>query len=130
MLQEVETKFNDTTEIITMTSAAASAFHEMLAEHKAENLYLRVYVAGKGCCGTKLGMALDGAIHQNDITFESAGVKMLVDDQSIDTLRGAKIDFVNDPKIGTGFLIESPNVQQEGDSCACEGGNCGCGGNC
>lgn len=144
MLQEIETGFQVTTETITLTPSAINAVREILAERKLEDYCLRVYVAGGGCCGVQFGMALDNIVHQNDMTFESDGVKVLVDDQSINYLRGAKVDFVNDPMRGAGFLVDSPSAQKEGSSCACgshghshadassEADGCGgaCGGNC
>ncbi len=142
MLQEIETNIQVATEAITITPTAVNAVREILAERKLEGYGLRVYVAGGGCCGVQFGMALDNNIHQNDMTFESEGVKVLVDDQSINYLRGAKIDFVNDPTRGAGFLVDSPNAQKEGGSCSCgsqghshaegesEASSCGCGGNC
>ena len=144
MLQEIETGFQVSTETITITPTAVSAVRDILAERKLEGYALRVYVAGGGCCGVQFGMALDNNVHQNDMTFESDGVKVLVDDQSINYLRGAKIDFVNDPTRGAGFLVDSPSAAKEGGSCSCgsqghshshaEGASasegCGCGGNC
>ena len=140
MLQEIETGFAVSTETITMTPSAAQAVREILAERKLDGYALRVYVAGGGCCSVQFGMALDNNARANDMTFESEGVKVLVDDQSIEYLRGAKIDFVNDPTRGAGFLVDSPSAQKEGGSCACgsqghshaEGDTdaCGCGGSC
>jgi Fe-S cluster assembly iron-binding protein IscA len=50
----------------------------------------------------------------------------VVDEVSIDYLRGATIDFVNDPVRGAGFAVDSPNAQARGeDACAC-GGSCSC----
>jgi iron-sulfur cluster assembly protein len=141
MLQEIETQFQVATETVTITAAAASAVRDILTERKLEGYALRVYVAGGGCCGVQFGMALDNIERGNDLAFESSGVKVLVDDQSINYLRGAKIDFVNDPMRGAGFLVDSPSAQSEGgscacgshghshgdeSSCACGGGSCGC----
>ncbi len=39
------------------------------------------------------------------------GVKVVVDEVSIDYLRGATIDFVNDPVRGAGFAVDSPMAQ-------------------
>ena len=148
MLQEIETGFavNTSTETITITPTAVNAVLDILTERKLEGYGLRVYVAGGGCCGVQFGMALDNNIQANDMTFETDGVKLLVDDQSINYLRGAKIDFVNDPTRGAGFLVDSPSAtsggscscgsqshshadgESEASSCAC-GGNCGCGAN-
>jgi iron-sulfur cluster assembly accessory protein len=140
MLQEIETGLEVTTETITLTPTAVSAVRDILAERNLVDYCLRVYVAGGGCCSVQFGMALDNIVHENDMTFESDGVKVLVDDQSINYLRGAKIDFVTDPTRGAGFLVDSPSAQKEGGACACgsqghshaesDSGSCGCGGNC
>jgi len=78
-----------------------------------------------------------------DTTFESNGVKVVVDNVSIDYLREATIDFINDPQHGAGFAVSSPNAKgkshehgssescgcgsSEGSSCSSDGG-CGSGG--
>ena len=73
-------------------------------------------------------MALENQIHDEDITFDANGIKVVVDEVSVDYLRGAHIDFVNDPDRGAGFIVDSPNAHahehSEGE-CAC-GGSCSC----
>lgn len=124
MLQELDVQ------AVELTSAAAKAVTDILFERKLEGYALRVYVAGGGCSGVNFGMALDNNIHDADMTFESGGVKVVIDEVSIDYLRGASIDFVNDPQRGAGFLVNSPNALASGhphgeEGCAC-GGSCSC----
>lgn len=124
MLQELEVQ------TITVTSAASKAVNDILKERNLEGYALRVYVAGGGCCGVDFGMALDNNIRDVDMTFESNGVKVVVDKVSVDYVRGAKIDFVNDPERGAGFLVDSPNARTHShahgeEGCAC-GGSCSC----
>lgn len=124
MLQELEVQ------TITVTSAASKAVNDILKERNLEGYALRVYVAGGGCCGVDFGMALDNNIRDMDMTFESNGVKVVVDKVSVDYVRGAKIDFVNDPERGAGFLVDSPNARTHShahgeEGCAC-GGSCSC----
>jgi iron-sulfur cluster assembly accessory protein len=122
MLQEIDTQ------TITLTTAASKAVNDILTERKLDGYALRVFVSGGGCCGTNFGMALDNNFRDVDTTFDSNGVKVVVDEISIDYLRGAKIDFVNDPERGAGFVVDSPSAKShdhgEGD-CAC-GGSCSC----
>ena len=134
MLQEIET------DTITLSTDAANAVQNIMAEKQLEGYALRVFVAGSGCCSVQFGMALDNKVNNNDLTFHSGGVKILVDDASIQYLRGGKIDFVNDPQYGQGFVVDSPSAKTETGTCAC--GNhsheaaaesdqaCACGGNC
>jgi iron-sulfur cluster insertion protein len=116
---------------ITMTPAATKAVADIIAERKLEGYALRVYLSGSSCCsGVSFGMALDNNVRDIDQTFDTDGVKVVVDQVSIDYLRGARIDFVNDPQRGAGFLVDSPAAQAMGHShneegCAC-GGSCSC----
>ena len=130
MLEELDTKTITTidTSGVTLSTAASEAIKNILAERNLEGYALRVYVAGGGCCGVNFGMALDNNFRDVDTTFEANGVKVVVDEVSIDYLRGAKIDFVNDPVRGAGFAVDSPSAQAHGHEHG-EGG-CACGGSC
>ena len=130
MLEEIETKiFTETeTSTISLSSAASDAIKNILTERNLEGYALRVYVAGGGCSGVNFGMALDNNIRDVDTIFEANGVQVVVDEVSIDYLRGATIDFVNDPVRGAGFAVDSPNARAHShgeEACAC-GGSCSC----
>ena len=136
MLEEIDTKsVIEANTTITLTTAAADAVKNILTERNLEGYALRVYVAGGGCCGVNFGMALDNNIREVDTTYEMHGVQVVVDEASIGYLRGASIDFVNDPVRGAGFAVDSPNAKGHSHSeggCACGsegGGSCG-GGSC
>lgn len=123
MLEELDTQ------TISLTSAASQAVQNILTERKLEGYALRVYVAGGGCCGVNFGMALDNNFRDADKTFDMNGIKVVVDEVSMDYLRGATIDFVNDPQHGQGFAVNTPYAAKshehgEGE-CAC-GGSCSC----
>jgi len=134
MLQEIETQ------LFTLTPAASQAVKDILEQRNLEGYALRVYVSGGGCCGVNFGMALDNNFRDIDTTFDANGVQVVVDNVSIDYLRDATVDFVNDPQHGQGFAVNSPNAKKsEGHShseggCACSSGegasSCGCGGSC
>jgi iron-sulfur cluster assembly accessory protein len=130
MLEELDTKTitQIDTSGITLSVAASDAIRNIFAERNLEGYALRVYVAGGGCCSVNFGMALDNNFRDQDTVFESNGVKVVVDEVSIDYLRGATIDFINDPVRGAGFAVESPSAashSHEGESCGC-GGSCSC----
>jgi iron-sulfur cluster assembly accessory protein len=132
MLQELDTKTitQIDTPVLTLSTAASDAVKNILTEKKLEGYALRVYVAGGGCgCnGVNFGMALDNNFRDVDTVIEANGVKVIVDEVSIDYLRGASIDFVNDPVRGAGFAVDSPNAQKNEHAHGEEG--CGCGGSC
>ena len=128
MLQEIETQFATKidTETIKLTPTASQAVKDIFAERNLEGYALRVYVAGGGCSGVQFGMALDNNFRDVDAIFDIDGVKVVVDNVSMDCLQGASIDFVNDPERGAGFAVDSPNAKshEHGE------GECGCGGSC
>lgn len=104
------------TQELTLTPAAAQAVRDLLAKRSLEGYALRVFVSGGGCSGFQYGMALDGNPREDDRTYEFDGVKVVVDEVSIDYLRGATVDYV-DNLMGAGFKIENPNAVS----------TCGCG---
>jgi iron-sulfur cluster assembly accessory protein len=125
MLRDIELQ------TITLTEAAAKAISDIVTERKLEGYALRVYLAGSGCCsGVNFGMALDNNVRDVDRSFESGGVRLVVDQVSMDYLQGASIDFVTDPQRGAGFVVNSPGGQTHEhahgeEACAC-GGSCAC----
>jgi iron-sulfur cluster assembly accessory protein len=132
MLEELDTKVMPQTDLSTLTlsTAASDAVKNILSERNLEGYALRVYVAGGGCCGVNFGMALDNNIRDIDTTFEANGVKVVVDEISIDYLRGATIDFVNDPVRGAGFAVDSPVAKSHEHTHEHGEGGCACGGSC
>jgi iron-sulfur cluster assembly accessory protein len=126
---------NIQSDTISLTPAAAQAVRELLEKRNLEGYALRVFVQGGGCSGFQYGMALEGKVRENDLTFENEGVNLVVDSVSIDYLRGATVDYVDD-LMGSGFKIENPNAVA---SCGCgssfrtkesagsEGESAGCG---
>jgi iron-sulfur cluster assembly protein len=125
MLQNIETQ------IFTLTPAASQAVKDIFEQRNLEGYALRVYVAngGCGCSGVSFGMALDNNFRDVDTTFESHGVKVVVDNISIDYLRDATVDFIDDPQHGAGFAVSSPNAvgkDHGGEGDTCGGGSCSC----
>jgi len=125
------------TDTITLTPAAAQAVVDLLNKRNLTDYALRVFISGGGCSGYQYGMALENQIRKTDLEIEMHGVKVVVDEISIDYLRGCTIDYVDDV-MGSGFKIDNPNAVS---SCGCgssfrtknssedhdSGGGCGCG---
>jgi len=110
-------------EPITLTESAAAAVRDLLIQRNLPDYALRVYVSGGGCSGLQHGLALEGSVRPEDTAFEVHGVKVVVDEVSIEYLRGATVDYVN-METDSGFKILNPNAMP---SCNCgsgEGGGC------
>jgi iron-sulfur cluster assembly protein len=103
------------TEKITLTLAAADAVRDLLTKRNLSGYALRVFIAGGGCSGYQYGMALEDNIRPTDLSYEYDGVQVVVDEVSINYLKGATIDYV-ESVMGSGFKIENPNAVS---SCGC-----------
>ena len=103
------------TELISLTPAAAQAVNDLLTKRNLEGYALRVFISGGGCSGYQYGMALENNIREQDLKFTQHGVQMVVDEVSIDYLRGATVDY-EENLMGGGFKIENPNAVS---SCGC-----------
>jgi iron-sulfur cluster assembly accessory protein len=111
------------TQSVLLSPTAAEVVRGLLRERDldATTYALRVYIAGRTCSGFQYGMALDNDPRPTDATFESEGLKILVDDQSIQYMAGCLVDYIDDER-GKGFLVDNPN---QAPACSCEGGTCG-----
>ena len=105
------------TNIVTLSESGADAVKGLLAKRElsSDDYGLRVFIQGGGCSGFQYGMALEGETRETDFTFKNHGVRLMVDEVSMDHLRGSVVEFVEDV-MGSGFKIENPNAVA---SCGC-----------
>ena len=76
---------------------------------------LRIFVQGGGCSGFQYGFTFDDK-KEGDTVIETGGIEVVVDPQSAQYLKDAKVDYVEDFR-GAGFSVTNPNAS----------GGCGCG---
>ncbi len=95
---------------ITITDKGAEKVHEFLAAQQADLAVagLRVGVRGGGCSGFQYQLAFDEQ-RESDVVFESHGLKLLVDGESLQFVRGSTIDYEESLQ-GAGFKVNNPNV--------------------
>ncbi|HEV3046077.1 MAG TPA: iron-sulfur cluster assembly accessory protein [Solirubrobacteraceae bacterium] len=96
--------------MIEITDKGAEKVREFLAAQQAdaEVAGLRVGVRGGGCSGFQYQLAFDER-RENDVVFESHGLKLLVDGESLQFVRGSTIDYEESLQ-GAGFKVNNPNV--------------------
>ena len=100
---------------VTVSANAARRIAEILAS-EPDGAHLRVSVEGGGCSGFRYEFAVDTIRQDEDLAVERDGVTVVVDPVSLEYMRGAEIDFV-DELIGASFQIRNPNASS----------GCGCG---
>lgn len=121
---------------VTLSERAAEEIRGLLERQGKADAALRVFVSGGGCSGLNYGMAIDDSVEEGDFIYNCHGVKVVVDPLSINYIKGASVDYVED-MMGGGFKIDNPNAVR---SCGCGssfstedgpeagGGGCGSGG--
>ena len=107
---------SETTDIAEIAlSPAAAARVALIAEKQGKPAMLRLSVEGGGCAGFQYKFGLADAIADDDRVVETDGVRLVVDDVSLDLVRGSVIDFVESLG-GAAFQVRNP---QAASGCGC-----------
>jgi iron-sulfur cluster assembly protein/iron-sulfur cluster insertion protein len=102
---------------VTLTDAAVAKVGELLAsEVGGDTLALRVAVRPGGCSGYSYDMFFDSEVAEDDIVRAFGDVRLVVDPESADLIKGAILDY-RDGLQGAGFHITNPSASK----------TCGCG---
>lgn len=100
---------------IMLTSAAAARVATIAAK-QGKPAILRLSVEGGGCSGFQYRFGFADAPETGDTVAETDGVRLVVDDMSLDLVRGCAVDYVESLG-GASFKVENPNAAS----------GCGCG---
>jgi iron-sulfur cluster assembly accessory protein len=100
---------------ITLTERAARRVQAILSKEPEESA-LRISVNGGGCSGFSYAFDIGRDKNADDIILTRDGATVLIDAVSVEYMKGATIDFVDD-LMGQSFRIENPMATS----------GCGCG---
>lgn len=100
---------------IDLTPSAAARVAAIAAK-QGKPAILRLAVEGGGCSGFQYRFGLAEGVDADDVAVERDGVTLVVDDVSLDLVRGSAVDFVSDLG-GAAFKVSNPNAVA----------GCGCG---
>jgi iron-sulfur cluster assembly accessory protein len=107
--------------MLQVSDMAAEKAQEILKAEGKEGWGLRIFVQGGGCCGPSFGMDIDEKAAEGDHTVEKNGLKIFVDNKSMESLGDKEIDFIKNEQ-GEGFVINSSG----GAAPSCGSGCSGC----
>jgi iron-sulfur cluster insertion protein len=100
---------------IALTPAAAARV-AAIAQRQGKPPILRLSVEGGGCAGFQYRFGLADAVASDDTAAEQDGVTLVVDEISLDLVRGCAVDYVESLG-GAAFQVKNPNAAS----------GCGCG---
>ena len=99
---------------ITLSEKAAKHVTNFLAK-RGKGIGLRLGVRTSGCSGMAYKLEFVDESAEDDLVFDSNGVKVFVDPKSLPYLDGMELDFVREG-LNEGFKFNNPNVK---DQCGC-----------
>lgn len=104
---------------LSLTELAAEKAKEAIVKDGTPGKsYLRLGIKGGGCSGYNYDLGLDDSpIGDNDLVFESFGVKLVTNEICMTYLEGTEIDYVEAALYGGGFKFNNPNAVR---TCGCE----------
>lgn len=114
LLDMTETAEMTQQDIILTPNAAKRV--ALIAEKQKKPAILRLAVDGGGCSGFQYRFELSDGVESDDTSVEEAGVTLVVDEISLDLVRGSAVDFVESLG-GNAFQVTNPNAAS----------GCGCG---
>lgn len=97
--------------MLTITDAAKKQILSIMEAQGRQGDNLRLGIIGRSSAGFRYTMNLLEAGQENadDIEVYGEEFKVLADPQSVENLKGASIDFVDQGMQGSGFKIDNPN---------------------
>ena len=100
---------------ISLTENAARRVKSYL-ERRGSGIGLRIGVKRTGCSGWAYQLDYADEIDSDDVVFDDAGVKVIVDAKALALIDGTEVDFVKEG-LNEAFKFRNPNIK----------GECGCG---
>ncbi len=99
---------------VTLTDRAADHVQRYM-QKRGKGVGLRLGVRTTGCSGLAYKLEFADEVKPEDTSFESNGVRVLVDPKSLAYLEGTELDYVREG-LNEGFKFNNPN---EKDRCGC-----------
>ncbi len=99
---------------VTMSERAAKHVTSFIAK-RGRGIGIRLGVRTSGCSGMAYKLEFADAREDQDLSFESHGVTILIDPKSLPYLDGTELDYVREG-LNEGFRFNNPNVK---DACGC-----------
>jgi iron-sulfur cluster insertion protein len=105
----------ETADALSISESAARQIAALKAREGTPDSVFRVSVSGGGCSGFQYSFSLDDTVQADDKIFERNGVKVVVDETSLDLVKGSEITYVEE-LVGSYFKMTNPNAKS---SCGC-----------
>ncbi|HIO48571.1 TPA: iron-sulfur cluster assembly accessory protein [Candidatus Poribacteria bacterium] len=111
----VETSDSNNEQLIQLTQIAKERVKSVIDSEDLEVEGLRISVTGRTAATFEYSLGLEVESHPEDVVIDLGDLKVLVDSQSMDSLKGSTIDYIEDLN-ASGFRVDNPNQPTWDDS--------------
>ena len=111
--QQITDSVNYTEEALRLSQ---SAIKRLRTISEKDGSFLRVIVEGGGCSGFQTKFDFDTTVNEDDIIIEKEGIKVAIDNDSLEFIRGSTLDF-HEELIRSAFSIVNNPQAEQGCSC-------------
>ena len=112
---DVEKSGSNNGQLIQLTPIAKERVKSIIDSEDLEVEGLRVSITGRTTSTFEYSLGLEVELHPDDVVIDLGDLKVLVDSQSMDSLKGSIIDYVEDLN-ASGFRVDNPNQPTWDDS--------------
>ena len=112
---DVETSGSNNDQLIQLTPIAKERVKSIVDSEDLEVEGLRISITGRTANTFEYSLGLEVELHPDDVVIDLGDLKVLVDSQSMDSLKGSIIDYVEDLN-ASGFRVDNPNQPTWDDS--------------
>ncbi|XP_054470335.1 iron-sulfur cluster assembly 2 homolog, mitochondrial [Anoplopoma fimbria] len=97
---------------VQLTESCVKRLEEIMGKGE----YLRIHVEGGGCSGFQYKFSVDNNKNEDDRVFEQGGVGIIVDQDSLEFVKGATVDFTQELIRSTFLVLQNPQADH---GCSC-----------
>ncbi|XP_028294075.1 iron-sulfur cluster assembly 2 homolog, mitochondrial [Gouania willdenowi] len=97
---------------VHLTASCVKRLREIMKQGE----YLRIHVEGGGCSGFQYMFSVDQTKSDDDKVFEEGGVGIIVDQDSLEFVKGATVDFSQELIRATFQVLKNPQADH---GCSC-----------
>ena len=114
---------------LSLSGPAQGKMAELVQQIEEDIKGVRVYATPGGCSGISFGMTFTDQVNGNDMVLACDGFDVIVDDATLEHLRGVEIDFI-DREDGAASFVFNNLPLKEASGCGSCGSSSSQGGGC
>ncbi|XP_035235536.1 iron-sulfur cluster assembly 2 homolog, mitochondrial [Anguilla anguilla] len=111
-VQEKSAEINTSQDKVLLSESCVKRLHEIM--EKGE--YLRIQVEGGGCSGFQYKFLVEKVISEDDRVFEQDGVGVIVDQDSLEFVKGSTLDYTAELIRSSFHVVRNPQAEH---GCSC-----------